>query len=160
VVFLLLGGIGLPGGAVYLKRSRLRNSNWNVYVSLAGPLANVLFTLVLIIPFQLAIRTDHFALAGAIAVLALFEVFAVILNLLPIPPLDGFHAIQDWLPASWQNSPWVTGYYGVMLLFLLFWVWRDFANAFFQIIVNLTGHLGFDPFSVFLGYGALYFWQR
>ena len=37
VVFLLLGGIGLPGGAVYIERDRLRSRGWETWVSLAGP---------------------------------------------------------------------------------------------------------------------------
>jgi Zn-dependent protease len=160
VLFLLLGGIGLPGGAVYLQRGRLRNSNWNVYVSLAGPLANVIFTLLLIAPYQLAVRTDHFYLASAVAVLVLFEVFAIILNLLPIPPLDGFHAIQDWLPASWQNSPWVMGNYGVMLLFLAFWVIPGLGTAFSQLAINVASHAGFAPLFVYLGDGLLFFWRH
>jgi Zn-dependent protease len=160
LLFLLLGGIGLPGGAVYLDRRRLRNSNWNAYVSLAGPLANVVFVLLLIVPFQIASRTGHDYLAEAIAVLALFEIFAIILNLLPIPPLDGFHAIQDWLPSSWQNSPWVTGNYGVMLLFLAFWTIRPLSDAFFNLCLNVALRVGFDVYSLLIGYANLFFFRQ
>src|SRR6266568_5960019 len=37
VVFMLMGGIGLPGGAVYIERDRLRSRAWGTWVSLAGP---------------------------------------------------------------------------------------------------------------------------
>ena len=45
MVFLLLGGIGLPGGAVYIERWRLRSKGWESAVSLAGPAANLLLAL-------------------------------------------------------------------------------------------------------------------
>ena len=41
LVFLLMGGFGLPGGAVYINRAALRNRRWPSYVSAAGPLATL-----------------------------------------------------------------------------------------------------------------------
>src|SRR5574339_808632 len=47
IVFLVLGGIGLPGGAVYIERWRIRNRFLLSAMSLAGPLANLLVAIVL-----------------------------------------------------------------------------------------------------------------
>src|SRR3970040_1656278 len=47
IIFLLMGGIGLPGGAVYIERWRLRGPKWETAVSLAGPLSNALLALML-----------------------------------------------------------------------------------------------------------------
>src|SRR5512139_1174738 len=47
MIFLLLGGIGLPGGAVYIETWRLRSKRWESAVSLAGPTANMLMAVVL-----------------------------------------------------------------------------------------------------------------
>src|SRR5881394_1341331 len=47
VLFMMLGGIGLPGGAVYIERDRLRSREWETAVSLAGPAMNVLWVLAL-----------------------------------------------------------------------------------------------------------------
>ena len=33
----VLGGIGLPGGAVYIERHLLKSRGWDTWVSLAGP---------------------------------------------------------------------------------------------------------------------------
>jgi Zn-dependent protease len=49
LVFLLLGGIGLPGGAVYIERWRIRNPFWLSAMSLAGPFSNLLVAIVLAI---------------------------------------------------------------------------------------------------------------
>src|SRR5512143_200528 len=52
LLFVLAGGIGLPGGAVYIERWRLRSRAWETAVSLAGPFANALLALILGIVLQ------------------------------------------------------------------------------------------------------------
>ena len=41
ILFLVMGGIGLPGGAVYIETWRLRSRKWESAVALAGPLSNL-----------------------------------------------------------------------------------------------------------------------
>src|SRR6266704_3005454 len=53
LVFLLLGGIGLPGGAVYINRALLRSRAWGTGVSLAGPAANLVLILIIGALFRL-----------------------------------------------------------------------------------------------------------
>jgi Zn-dependent protease len=43
LIFILIGGIGLPGGAVYINHRLLRDRYWASYVSAAGPFSNILF---------------------------------------------------------------------------------------------------------------------
>src|SRR5215813_184488 len=58
VVFLLIGGIGLPGGAVWLDRHAIRGGKAvHSIVSLVGPGANLLFGVLLSIPFLLHTAT-------------------------------------------------------------------------------------------------------
>jgi Zn-dependent protease len=47
ILFLVMGGIGLPGGAVYIETWRLRSKWWESAVSMAGPLSNLLLAAVL-----------------------------------------------------------------------------------------------------------------
>src|SRR5512145_2144288 len=47
LLFLVMGGIGLPGGAVYIETWRLRSRAWRSIVALAGPMANLLVGIVL-----------------------------------------------------------------------------------------------------------------
>ncbi len=47
VVFLIMGGIGLPGAAVYIDRRLLRSAHWDSAVSLAGPAMNIVLLLLL-----------------------------------------------------------------------------------------------------------------
>ena len=48
MVFLLLGGIGLPGGAVYINRGVIQGKWRHSFVSAVGPLVNLVLALALI----------------------------------------------------------------------------------------------------------------
>ncbi|HBB30302.1 MAG TPA: hypothetical protein DC064_00225, partial [Cyanobacteria bacterium UBA9273] len=49
------------------------------------------------------------------------EIFAVVLNLLPIPPLDGYGIIRPWLPDSVQHQFNQLGKYSIWFIFGLLW---------------------------------------
>src|SRR6478609_3540500 len=54
LVMLAIGGMPLPGGAVYIESWRLRSAKWETAVSLAGPLSNVIVAIILAIVLQFA----------------------------------------------------------------------------------------------------------
>ena len=96
LVLLVVGGIGLPGGAVYVDRSALRSRRTASMVAAAGPITNFALAFVLFTPFLFMRSTviRHPSFEVAFAALAVLQIVAVILNLLPIPPLDGFGIIE------------------------------------------------------------------
>ncbi|MDP1629913.1 MAG: site-2 protease family protein [Caulobacter sp.] len=101
VVVLAIGGIALPGGAVYLREDLMRSPAWRSAASLAGPVGTLIALIVLSLLLAAggpAIRTG--ALGPAIAVLALFQAMALIFNLLPAPGLDGYGVIRPLLPPT------------------------------------------------------------
>ncbi len=55
LLFLFMGGIGLPGGAVYIETWRLRSGKWRSAVSLAGPSANIILVIIIAILLLLMI---------------------------------------------------------------------------------------------------------
>src|SRR3982751_282279 len=55
-VFLLMGGIPLPGGVTYVRRDLLRSRFWSTAVSLAGPAMNFLIFLACAIPLHPAVH--------------------------------------------------------------------------------------------------------
>src|SRR5512140_560945 len=97
MVFLLLGGIGLPGGAVYIEKWRLRSRAWESAVSLAGPAANLLLAIIIVVVLYFAPASMK-TVTPALAFLCLLQVTALILNLVPLPPLDGYGIISTFLP--------------------------------------------------------------
>lgn len=136
LLFLVLGGIGLPGGAVYIETWRLRSRHWDCAVSLAGPLSNVLLLALLVIPFQLGVVGFHpgrFWIAYAL--ICKLQVMAILFNLLPIPPLDGFGAIAPYLKPS--TRAWCYRQSTIFLLALLVLLWRvDFVARLFWDTIN------------------------
>jgi Zn-dependent protease len=102
VVFFIAGGIGFPGGAVWIDRSLLRNRPWRSAVSLAGPAMNAAFAALFLVPFALpqlgnATIYRHVPFFVALALLAALQLMAVVLNLLPVPGLDGWGVIEPFL---------------------------------------------------------------
>src|SRR4051812_46444423 len=52
IVFLLMGGIPLPGGVTYIRRDLLRSRLWDSGVALAGPAMNIILFVLLVMPFH------------------------------------------------------------------------------------------------------------
>ena len=151
VAFLLLGGIGLPGGAVYINRAALRSRGWDTAVSLAGPAGTLVCLLIVSIPFLLpgvieALYTStNSVFFDALAFLAFVEAIAVILNLIPVPGLDGFGAIRPWLPYDVQASANRLGYFGILIVFALLWYVPPVRDTFFTAVFHITDVLGIPP---------------
>lgn len=158
IIFILIGGIALPGGAVYLRRDLIRNRAWQSAISLAGPLGNFLFLLGLALLWRF-IPAGHETLIGAIAVLAFFQALAIVLNLIPVPPLDGFGVIMPWLPREIAQLAMTVSMYAFLLLFaLLFFVpqsWNVLSGAAQTILTAV----GIDPFFINIGWQNLFFWK-
>ncbi len=157
LLFLIMGGIGLPGGAVYIERWRLRSRGWMSSVSLAGPAANLVVAIVLgtIIRFAAPGATGVWP---GLAFLAYLQLSAVVLNLIPLPPFDGFGAIEPWLP---ENLRWgvaqVSGMAPLVVFFLLWYV--PFIYQGFAAIIGTLAHvLGIPIDLVQAGYSGFKFW--
>ena len=151
IVFLLAGGIGLPGGAVWIEHGRLTKRARSV-VSLAGPASNVLFGAVILLILGTGVVDEAPTLAGALAVLALIEFATAVLNLLPVTGLDGFGAIEPWLPAEVRArlTPTVRMFAMIILLVLLISS-SAFGNAIFDVAVQGTEAFNLDPILLALG---------
>jgi Zn-dependent protease len=152
IVFLVAGGIGLPGGAVWIEQSRLTKRARTV-VSLAGPATNVVFGAVILLILATGVVDEHATLAGALAVLALVEFATAILNLIPVPGLDGFGAIEPWLPAQVRArlTPGVR-LVAMMALLVLLVSSTTFGNQIFEWALWGTDQFHLDRALLSLGY--------
>ena len=155
VAFLLIGGIALPGAAVYINHSAIRSRLWDSAVSLAGPAGTLLCLLLVAIPFlipdHLVWMVDHIYFFAALAFLGFIEAFALVLNLLPIPGLDGFGIIRPWLPYSAQDLAVRFGQVAIIGVFIVLWFVPVVSSAFFQAILSVTNLAGIDPLLIALG---------
>jgi Zn-dependent protease len=143
IIFLLLGGIGLPGGAVYVNHSALRSRTWDAAVSVAGPVGTLLCGLVVAAPFILAGYdvlpvASHLEFYEAMAFLSFIEAIALVLNLLPIPGLDGFGILRPWLPYSVQDLAVRYGQITILGVFAVLWFVPTISHLFFGLVLQLT----------------------
>src|SRR6476469_2994774 len=83
VLFLLLGGIPLPGGAVWINHGAIRSRAARSLVSFAGPAVHLVLGLALVL--TVAAAPMAVGLAAALSCLALIQVLAFVLNILPVP---------------------------------------------------------------------------
>ena len=158
MLFLLMGGIGLPGGAVYIERWRLRSSSWMTAVSLAGPAANALLAVVLGVVLAVVPLSDQGIWPG-LAALALLQVTAVVLNLIPLPPFDGYGALEPHLsPQLRVRVAEMSGMLGLAVLVVLWWV-SPVRNIFWWLVFVLSRQVGVPLSLAALGLDQFLFWQ-
>ena len=159
LLFLVLGGIGLPGGAVYIETWRLRSRNWVSAVSLAGPTANLILAIILGTVLRFGPVTSS-GLWPAIAFLGLLQVIAVVLNLIPIPPLDGYGIIAPFLPNDFRQQVNQFAGFGVWILFFLMWYVPIFGALFWGIAGGVASLMGVPLQLAVLGQSQFQFWIK
>jgi Zn-dependent protease len=158
LLFLVMGGIGLPGGAVYIETWRLRSKNWRTAVSLAGPLSNLLLAIIL----GLVLRFSAVNFSGiwpGLAFLALLQVTALVLNLIPVPPFDGYNAIEPHLNEPVRMQFEQTRGVFIWIVFLLLWFVPFINNLFWGLIFFISRTLGIPLDLASLGFSQFLFWR-
>jgi Zn-dependent protease len=103
-IFLMIGGIPLPGGVTYVRLDLLRSRAWESGVALAGPGMNLLLFFICALPLHPAFGwvqssevsswTTAQVFLGAMATLMFLT---MVINLLPIPSFDGFNALAPFM---------------------------------------------------------------
>ncbi|MGW1779950.1 site-2 protease family protein [Streptomyces sp. NPDC002143] len=159
VLFVIMGGIGLPGGAVFIERDRIRGRWRHSLISAAGPLTNVLFAVVCTAPFWLdALDGVPADFRFALAFLALLQVSAAILNFLPVPGLDGYGVIEPWLSYDVKRQVEPFAPFGLLFVFALLWV--PSVNAvFFDAVDAVLRSLGINDVETYCGQSLYRFWE-
>ncbi|OKK19339.1 hypothetical protein AMK16_14515 [Streptomyces sp. CB00455] len=158
VLFVILGGLGLPGGAVYIERDRIQGRWRHSLISAAGPLANVAFAVVCTAPFWLdALEGVPEAFRFALAFLALLQVSAAILNFLPVPGLDGYGVIEPWLSHRVRREVAPLAPFGLIAVFALLWI-PEVNGFFFDVVRGVLSWLGVSDLETYCGRDLYRFW--
>jgi len=157
LLILAIGGIPLPGGAVFINHHSLRNKRVESLVSLAGPFFNLLLGVLLMI--AVSVFQPTIWLAAALSYLALLQILAFVLNILPIPGLDGWGAIEPWLSPQAQRfgakaRPWAP-----LILFACIIGIPAVGSAFFDLADSVYDLVGGNSGLAGLGDYAFRFWQ-
>ncbi|MFJ7265676.1 site-2 protease family protein [Streptomyces sp. NPDC099050] len=159
VLFVIMGGLGLPGGAVYIERDRIEGRWRHSLISAAGPLTNVAFAAVCTAPFWLnALDGVPIPFRFALGFLALLQVSAAILNFLPVPGLDGYGIIEPWLSHSVRRQVAPLAPFGLLAVFALLWV-PEINAYFFDAVYGVLSALGVSELEAYCGRDLYQFWQ-
>jgi Zn-dependent protease len=159
LIFLFIGGFGLPGGAVWINHSHVRSRWRESLISLAGPLLNVAFTIVTVLPFVLGLdNSGHEVFWAALAFLGFLQLTASVLNLAPVPGMDGGNALRPWLPDQWRRGFDLIAPYGMLLFFALLFN-PTVGGLFFDLIFEVGNAIGLPLDWVAVGRRLFLFWR-
>jgi Zn-dependent protease len=138
VLIIAIGGIGLPGGAVWVRTSFMTKAQKSL-VSLAGPAVNFAFAVLLLALTAALQNQEHSVFWAGMAFLGFLQVTALVLNMLPIPGLDGYGALEPHLSPQTQRALEPAKQWGFFILLILLlapglnqWFW-DIVLWFFDI---------------------------
>jgi Zn-dependent protease len=157
VLITLLGGIGLPGGAVWVRTSFMTNRQKST-VSLAGPLMNVTLAVLLLVATRLYYDAEHLVFWAGVAFLGFLQITGAVLNLLPIPGLDGYGALEPHLRRETQRAlepakGWA------FFIFLLLLVATPLNQYFFAVVGWFFDLSGVNSGLIGAGFNLTRFWS-
>lgn len=150
LLFLLLGGLPLPGGAVWINHAALRSRVWASAVSAAGPAMTALFGLLLVLVTQSGLTGQSLTLNGTLLFLAFIQFALALFNLLPIPGLDGYGIIEPFLPISVQEALMPVRQFTFLILLVLIFSGDSLAFL-WQAAGDATIGLGANPLALSVG---------
>ncbi|MFE6615427.1 site-2 protease family protein [Amycolatopsis sp. NPDC057786] len=157
LVFLVIGGIPLPGGAVWIEHGRLRSRGVQSWVSLAGPLSNLGVGVVLTLVVALVPMAS--GLVIGLSFLALLQIVTFLLNILPIPGLDGWGAIEPYLSPGAREfgakaRPWAP-----LALFAVLIAVPGASGVFWDVSYAVFDSVGGFTLAAQYGQDAFMFWK-
>jgi len=134
---LMFAFIGIAWGAMPVNPSKLRGRYGDAVVSLAGPLMNMLLASIAMIALLIWVPLCHGQILSSTTIShplstnmttflhlgVMLNIVLMLLNLLPVPPLDGGRILMDVSPWYRQlmlseNGRWIG--LGVLVLFFVF----------------------------------------
>jgi Zn-dependent protease len=120
IIFLCLAG--MSWGQMPVNPSKFRSPKWgNILVSGAGPISNLVLGILFSVLLKFYSNPIH---AGFVSVDFLYMAAQInlslfLFNLLPIPPLDGFHVFSEIFPRLKPLENTQFGLFALMLIFIV-----------------------------------------
>jgi Zn-dependent protease len=165
--YLVIGALPLPGGAVLVDRSAARK-RWQVsMISASGPLWNILFAGIAMAAVAIGAPTDldvafgpHSAFWSAVSFFAYLQVAVALLNLIPVPGLDGYGIIEPYLRYETRRSLEPIRPYGILLVLLLLFAFPPVRDGFSHAINSILQTFGQPDFGPPSGQYLFQFWRH
>ncbi len=147
----LLSGIFLPGGAVYLNPA-LMDQKKKLWVDLGGIIMDICTLIFTVLVFWIVRGDASATLVAALSAMIYLSFGYILFNLLPIPPLDGFSALAELMPAHIREQMYVLrqqlGFFPLMIILL---IGGRFLGFIWEWSLQLSVMLGVEPNFVFWG---------
>jgi Zn-dependent protease len=160
LLFIVQGGIGLPGGAVYLHPHNFRSKASQSLAAAAGPLTNAVVAIVLIVAAKSHGFTDpHIRFWSGLMFLGFLQVTAALLNLLPIPGLDGWAILEPYMDPRTQLGAEKIKPWGMIIVIVLLQI-RSTNDVFFRGVYDLFNAIGGSSILAGLGHVFFEFWVK
>ena len=94
---------------------------------------------------------------AALAFLGMLQITAAVLNLLPVPGLDGYGIIEPWLSAAARRQMRPFAPFGLLIVIAALWT-PKVNVAFFDFVDAITNALGAPGYLADYGYSLFRFW--
>lgn len=156
-LFIALGGIGLPGGAVYVRTSWMTKRQ-KTLVSLAGPATNLGFAILVLLVTRVLWDADHLVFWSGMAFLGFLQVTAFVLNILPVPGLDGYSALEPHLSPKTQQTLQPVKQWGFLVLLLILFT-PQVNRWFFEVVLWFFDASGVPRGLIGAGMDLTRFWS-
>ena len=157
ILIMVIGGIGLPGGAVYIDTRRLRRRLYAALVSAGGPFVTALILGLLVV--ALPATAIHPILYAAISFLALLELTALLFNIIPCPGLDGWGIVEPFFPERVRQVGRRMAPIGPLIVIVALIAIPEVNNTFWDTIYTACGRIGVDPRVASIGFTLFQFWR-
>lgn len=161
LLIMMIGGLGLPGAAVYINTSLLRRRLDGALVSAAGPLltAAVLILLMIVLRSSAQTLAATPVLYASLAFLAMLELSVLVLTLIPCPGLDGWGIVEPFLPQQARDfGRRLAPIAPFLLLAALFYV-PGLNSLLWDVIFRACEAIGLDQRLAFRGLRLFQFWR-
>jgi len=164
LVWIAYGGIGLPGGAVLIHRHRLRSRAWASAVSASGPAVNIVLALIALGSLHFLdgiapVGAQGFPLYAAIGWFGWLQISVAILNLIPVPGLDGWGILEPWLaPETVQGAEKIKPF-GLLIVIAVLWI-PSMSSAFSRLVGHVATALGEPAGLAWFGQELFKFWRH
>ena len=143
-IYLAIGGLPLPGGAVLVNRAAARKRWQASLISASGPLWNILFAGIAMAAVAIATPTNldlalspHLVFWSGVSFFAYIQVAVAVLNLIPVPGLDGYGIIEPYLRYETRRALEPVRPYGILLVLLLLVAFPPVRDGFSNVINSI-----------------------
>lgn len=102
---LIIGGFGWAKPVIVNPTNFKDPRTDDMIVSIAGPMANILMAFIAYVimrSLDVVGLLENESLYLVLLLIVVYNINFTILNMMPIPPLDGSHILMNFLPLKWQ----------------------------------------------------------